>query len=197
MGWCGVSPTFWQRSISRGEICLQLIFKLGLIRLRVFCLTNKHLFVFRISDSGFQKTACFKSVLYFSRVKCASKLLYVAYITGSIHSWFGCKEWSEPEADATKPSWQDLDHGGRRRSFSCLQVFVCVVYIALVYWPHLGFYCLFFCSDTICDLGGVDELANYGEYSGAPSEQQTYDYAKTILSLMTRERHPEGESWVK
>lgn len=48
-------------------------------------------------------------------------------------------------------------------------------------------------SDTICDLGGVDELANYGEYSGAPSEQQTYDYAKTILSLMTREKHPEGE----
>ncbi|XP_056871489.1 ATP-citrate synthase [Takifugu flavidus] len=36
-------------------------------------------------------------------------------------------------------------------------------------------------SDTICDLGGVTELANYGEYSGAPSEQQTYDYAKTIL----------------
>lgn len=47
-------------------------------------------------------------------------------------------------------------------------------------------------SDTICDLGGVDELANYGEYSGAPSEQQTYDYAKTILSLMTREKHHEG-----
>lgn len=47
-------------------------------------------------------------------------------------------------------------------------------------------------SDTICDLGGVTELANYGEYSGAPSEQQTYDYAKTILSLMTREKHPEG-----
>ncbi|XP_064421398.1 ATP-citrate synthase isoform X2 [Latimeria chalumnae] len=48
-------------------------------------------------------------------------------------------------------------------------------------------------SDTICDLGGVDELANYGEYSGAPSEQQTYDYAKTILSLMTREKHPNGK----
>ncbi|KAK7919545.1 hypothetical protein WMY93_010829 [Mugilogobius chulae] len=48
-------------------------------------------------------------------------------------------------------------------------------------------------SDTICDCGGVDELANYGEYSGAPSEQQTYDYAKTILSLMTREKHPEGK----
>lgn len=38
----------------------------------------------------------------------------------------------------------------------------------------------------------MDELANYGEYSGAPSEQQTYDYAKTILSLMTREKHPQG-----
>ena len=47
--------------------------------------------------------------------------------------------------------------------------------------------------DTICDLGGVKELANYGEYSGAPSEQQTYEYAKTILSLMTKEYHPEGK----
>lgn len=48
-------------------------------------------------------------------------------------------------------------------------------------------------SDTICDLGGASELANYGEYSGAPSEQQTYEYAKTILSLMTQEKHPEGK----
>ncbi|KAG1651335.1 ATP-citrate synthase [Nymphon striatum] len=48
-------------------------------------------------------------------------------------------------------------------------------------------------SDTICDLGGASELANYGEYSGAPSEQQTYEYAKTILSLMTKEIRPEGK----
>lgn len=48
-------------------------------------------------------------------------------------------------------------------------------------------------SDTICDLGGASELANYGEYSGAPSEQQTYEYAKTILSLMTKGKHPEGK----
>merc|ERR1719356_1074067 len=48
-------------------------------------------------------------------------------------------------------------------------------------------------SDTICALGGSTELANYGEYSGAPSEQQTYDYARTILSLMTRQRHPDGK----
>jgi len=49
-------------------------------------------------------------------------------------------------------------------------------------------------SDTICDLGGASELANYGEYSGAPSEQQTYEYAKTILSLMTTsDKHPDGK----
>ena len=47
-------------------------------------------------------------------------------------------------------------------------------------------------SDTICDMGGAIELANYGEYSGAPSEQQTYEYAKTILSLMTKQKHAEG-----
>ena len=48
-------------------------------------------------------------------------------------------------------------------------------------------------SDTICDLGGSSELANYGEYSGAPSEQQTFEYAKTLLGLMTQEEHPDGE----
>lgn len=48
-------------------------------------------------------------------------------------------------------------------------------------------------SDTICELGGAEELANYGEYSGAPSEQQTYEYAKTILTLMTKETRPEGK----
>ncbi|XP_003708319.1 ATP-citrate synthase [Megachile rotundata] len=48
-------------------------------------------------------------------------------------------------------------------------------------------------SDTICDLGAANELANYGEYSGAPSEQQTYEYAKTILSLMTKEKRKEGK----
>ena len=41
-------------------------------------------------------------------------------------------------------------------------------------------------SDTICDLGGANELANYGEYSGAPSQSQTFEYAKTILGLMTK-----------
>ena len=48
-------------------------------------------------------------------------------------------------------------------------------------------------SDTICDLGGASELANYGEYSGAPTEGQTYEYAKTVLSLMTKHHHEEGK----
>ena len=48
-------------------------------------------------------------------------------------------------------------------------------------------------SDTICDLGGADELANYGEYSGAPTEGQTYEYAKTLLTLMTKHKRPDGK----
>jgi ATP-citrate lyase beta-subunit len=47
-------------------------------------------------------------------------------------------------------------------------------------------------TDTIVDLGGRDELANYGEYSGDPNAELTYQYAKTILSLMTRQKDPKG-----
>ncbi|CAG8664997.1 17327_t:CDS:2 [Gigaspora margarita] len=39
--------------------------------------------------------------------------------------------------------------------------------------------------------GFANELANYGEYSGAPTETQTYEYAKTILDLMTRQSVPD------
>jgi len=48
-------------------------------------------------------------------------------------------------------------------------------------------------ADTITDLGYMDELANYGEYSGDPSEEFTYLYAKTILELMTRTKNPKGK----
>ncbi|CAG9531867.1 unnamed protein product [Cercopithifilaria johnstoni] len=49
-------------------------------------------------------------------------------------------------------------------------------------------------TDTICDLGGMSELANYGEYSGDPSEIMTYEYAKTILSVLTEGApHPKGK----
>ena len=48
-------------------------------------------------------------------------------------------------------------------------------------------------ADTITDLGCMNELANYGEYSGDPSEEFTYLYAKTILDLMTRKVNPRGK----
>ncbi len=48
-------------------------------------------------------------------------------------------------------------------------------------------------ADTITDLGYMSELANYGEYSGDPSEEFTYLYAKTILNLMTRKMNPKGK----
>ncbi len=48
-------------------------------------------------------------------------------------------------------------------------------------------------ADTITDLGYMNELANYGEYSGDPSEEFTYLYAKTILDLMTRKVNPKGK----
>ncbi|KAK9450185.1 uncharacterized protein V1518DRAFT_391781 [Limtongia smithiae] len=41
-------------------------------------------------------------------------------------------------------------------------------------------------ADAIASAGYANDIANYGEYSGAPSETQTYEYAKTVLDLMTR-----------
>ena len=47
-------------------------------------------------------------------------------------------------------------------------------------------------TDTVVDLGFGKELANYGEYSGDPSTELTYEYTKTVLDLMTREPDPQG-----
>ncbi len=48
-------------------------------------------------------------------------------------------------------------------------------------------------ADTIADLaGGVEELANYGEYSGGPTTDETRFYTETVLDLMTREKDPKG-----
>lgn len=47
-------------------------------------------------------------------------------------------------------------------------------------------------ADTIADLIGVEDLANYGEYSGNPSTEETYLYTRTILDLMTRRPDPQG-----
>ncbi len=48
-------------------------------------------------------------------------------------------------------------------------------------------------ADTVVDLGFGEELANYGEYSGNPTTDETYEYARTILDLMTREKDPRGK----
>ncbi|VDN42079.1 unnamed protein product [Gongylonema pulchrum] len=43
-------------------------------------------------------------------------------------------------------------------------------------------------------MGGIAELANYGEYSGDPSETMTFEYAKTILGMLTEgQPHPNGK----
>ncbi len=49
-------------------------------------------------------------------------------------------------------------------------------------------------TDTIADMGHAKEIANYGEYSGNPSTDETYQYAKTILALMTREKKSNGDT---
>ncbi len=49
-------------------------------------------------------------------------------------------------------------------------------------------------ADTVCDLGFSKELAMYGEYSGNPSTNLTYEYAKVVLDLMTRKKDPQGRA---
>lgn len=39
-------------------------------------------------------------------------------------------------------------------------------------------------SDAIAADGFAHELANYGEYLGAPNEGQTHEYAKTISEFL-------------
>ncbi len=51
-------------------------------------------------------------------------------------------------------------------------------------------------ADTIADLAGIEDLANYGEYSGGPTTDETQFYAETILDLMTRTKDPKGRDKV-
>ena len=48
-------------------------------------------------------------------------------------------------------------------------------------------------ADTIADMAGVEDLANYGEYSGGPTTAETAFYAETIFDLMTRYEDPRGK----
>jgi ATP-citrate lyase beta-subunit len=51
-------------------------------------------------------------------------------------------------------------------------------------------------ADTIADMAGIDDLANYGEYSGGPTTGETKFYAETLLDLMTREKDAQGREKV-
>jgi len=51
-------------------------------------------------------------------------------------------------------------------------------------------------ADTIADLAGIEDLANYGEYSGGPTTGETKFYAETILDLMTRSKDNKGRDKV-
>lgn len=81
-----------------------------------------------------------------------------------------------------------MDNGSRWGCIRCLQVSVGNPILTLIFI----FIVLCF-SDAIASHGFAHELANYGEYSGAPSETQTYEYSKTILDLMTRSQHLDGK----
>ncbi len=47
-------------------------------------------------------------------------------------------------------------------------------------------------ADTIADMAGIEDLANYGEYSGGPTTGETKFYAETLFDLMTREKDAQG-----
>lgn len=43
-------------------------------------------------------------------------------------------------------------------------------------------------ADEVANLGKGEDLANYGEYSGNPSEEETYIYTKNLLSYLLKSR---------
>ncbi|MFX0012577.1 MAG: ATP citrate lyase citrate-binding domain-containing protein [Candidatus Hermodarchaeota archaeon] len=48
-------------------------------------------------------------------------------------------------------------------------------------------------TDTITDLGFSEELGNYGEYSGNPSQEHTEIYAQTLIDLITKTPNLKGK----
>jgi ATP-citrate lyase beta-subunit len=49
-------------------------------------------------------------------------------------------------------------------------------------------------TDTVADLGFADELGNYGEYSGNPTQEHTEIYAQTVIDLMCKYPPLKGKS---
>jgi ATP citrate (pro-S)-lyase len=46
-------------------------------------------------------------------------------------------------------------------------------------------------ADTVGDLGYAHELGNYAEYSGAPNEEETLQYARALIDCATA--NPDGQ----
>ena len=51
-------------------------------------------------------------------------------------------------------------------------------------------------ADEVADLGLGKELANYGEYSGAPSTDDTYAYTKIILTEILKSKNKKSKALV-
>lgn len=51
-------------------------------------------------------------------------------------------------------------------------------------------------SDTVADLGGAEELGNYAEYSGAPSAEETYQFAKSVIECATSKPDGKGRALI-
>ena len=49
-------------------------------------------------------------------------------------------------------------------------------------------------ADEVADISLGSELANYGEYSGAPSDDDVYAYTKTILTQLLLESSPKSKA---
>lgn len=71
--------------------------------------------------------------------------------------------------------WTMVAGGGASVVYSCVFASDSVIFYAISLTHTIEH-----SSDAIAAHGYADELANYGEYSGAPTEGQTYEYAKTI-----------------
>ena len=68
--------------------------------------------------------------------------------------------------------WTMVAGGGASVVYRCVIILLALAKVCDPDYIHA--------SDAIAAHGFAHELANYGEYSGAPTEGQTYEYAKTI-----------------
>lgn len=51
-------------------------------------------------------------------------------------------------------------------------------------------------SDTAAELGVLDELACYTQFSGKPTADQLYELGRTLIDLMLEVPHPDGKTLI-